>query len=152
MPLPYIFNPEVTYSLIDRINKLGPHSKPLWGKMAVGQMLAHCNVAYEMNFENIHPKPGAIQKFFIKLFAKNIVVSERPYKRNMRTAPEFIFKDDKDFDKEKDRLINYLKRTQELGEAYFDNRDSHGFGALSKTEWSTLFYKHLDHHLQQFGV
>ncbi|MBK8503466.1 MAG: DUF1569 domain-containing protein [Saprospiraceae bacterium] len=152
MPLPNIFDKEVTSGLVKRINKLNPQSKPLWGKMTIGQMLAHCNVAYEMNFENIHPKPGAIQKFFIKLFAKNIVVSEKPYKKNMRTAPEFIIRDDRDFETEKGRLIQYLKRTQDLGQAYFHNRDSHGFGPLTKTEWNNLFYKHLDHHLQQFGV
>jgi hypothetical protein len=67
MPLPNIFSKETTFGLIDRINKLDPQSRPLWGKMAVGQMLAHCNVAYEMNFEKIHPKPGAIKKFFIKI-------------------------------------------------------------------------------------
>jgi ribonuclease HIII len=26
-----------------------------WGKMNAGQMLAHCNITYEMAYENIHP-------------------------------------------------------------------------------------------------
>jgi hypothetical protein len=26
------------------------------------------------------------------------------------------------------------------------------FGALTKTEWSNMLYKHLDHHLTQFGA
>jgi len=40
----------------------------------------------------------------------------------------------------------------ELGEAHFDKKESHSFGVLTKGEWDTMFYKHLDHHLGQFGV
>ena len=115
-------------------------------------MLAHCNVAYEFCFDNIHPKPNAIKKFFIKVFAKDMVVGEKPYKRSIPTAPEMRIQDDKDFLQEKKRLLNYLQKTQELGESHFDNLESHSFGRLTKKEWSNLFYKHLDHHLQQFGV
>jgi hypothetical protein len=61
-------------------------------------------------------------------------------------------RDAKNFEKEKNRLMGYLIKTQELGEAYFDQKESHSFGKLSKTEWSNMFYKHLDHHLSQFGV
>jgi hypothetical protein len=34
--------------MVDRVNKLTPESKPLWGTMNVAQMLAHCNVTYDM--------------------------------------------------------------------------------------------------------
>ena len=72
--------------------------------------------------------------------------------KNSRTAPAFLITDTKDFEAEKKRLINYIKKTQELGEAHFDNKESHSFGNLSKTEWNNMFYKHIDHHLTQFGV
>ncbi|MCB0685165.1 MAG: DUF1569 domain-containing protein [Saprospiraceae bacterium] len=152
MPLPNIFEKEVTNDLIQRIEKLTPESQPLWGKMSVSQMMAHCNVAYELNFEDIHPKPNAFKKFFIKLLAKNIVVGEKPYKKNSPTAPQFLVANNKNFAEEKQRLVSYLQKTQNLGEEYFHDRDSHAFGKLTKTEWSNLYYKHLDHHLQQFGV
>ena len=41
-----VFNAADVAELIDRINKLTPQSTPLWGKMNVGQMLAHTNVTY----------------------------------------------------------------------------------------------------------
>ena len=88
----------------------------------------------------------------LKLFVKPIVVGEKPYKKNSRTAPEFIISDAKNFEIEKERLINYILKTANLGENYFDNRESHSFGKLTKKEWNTMFYKHLDHHLNQFGV
>jgi len=147
-----IFDQSDTIELINRINKLTPASKPNWGKMAVAQMLAHCNVTYELVYEGKHKKPKGLKKWLLKTFVKNIVVSEKPYKKNSRTAPEFLITSDKDFDTEKNRLIAYIRKTQELGDTYFDNKESHSFGKLTKTEWNNMFYKHLDHHLTQFGL
>lgn len=120
--------------------------------MNVGQMLAHCSVTYEMAFENKHPKPKGLMKFILKNFVKGMVVGEKPYKRNLRTAPAFLMTTDKNFNDEKLRLINYLKKTLDLGEKHFDQKESLSFGKLSTTEWNNMFYKHLDHHLTQFGV
>ncbi|TGV03731.1 DUF1569 domain-containing protein [Flavivirga rizhaonensis] len=147
-----IFDLNETNAVIDRINNLETTTQPKWGKMSVDQMLAHCNVTYELAYENIHPKPSGFKKALLKLFVKSIVVNEKPYKKNGRTAPEFLITDSKNFEIEKKRLINYLNKTQNLGEAYFDNRESHSFGKLSKQEWNNMFYKHIDHHLNQFGV
>ncbi|MBN8588467.1 MAG: DUF1569 domain-containing protein [Rhodothermia bacterium] len=152
MPLPNIFTREVTDQLLQRLNQLTPASQPQWGKMNATQMLAHCNVSYEMAYENKHPKPNALMRFFIQLFAKQTVVGETPYKRNLRTAPMFVIGDDRNFETEKNRMIDYLNKTVELGESYFDQKESLSFGKLSITEWNNLFYKHLDHHLTQFGV
>ena len=147
-----IFQKETTEGLISRIENLSPQSQRLWGKMNVSQMVAHCNVTYELVYDNKHPRPNALKRFFIKAFVKNVVVSEKPYKKSIPTAPIFLVGDDKDFEVEKSRLIDYLRRTQELGENYFNGRESLSFGRLNKQEWSNMFYKHLDHHLNQFGV
>lgn len=147
-----VFNLEDSTEIINRIGKLTPETKGLWGKMSVSQMLAHCNVTYEMAYENIHPAPNAFVKFILKLFVKKTVVNETPYKKSSQTAPAFIIKEDKNFEVEKERLINYIKRTQELGASHFEGKESLSFGTLNKTEWNNMFYKHLDHHLQQFGV
>jgi len=147
-----IFDINESNTVIQRINNLKPDALPVWGKMSVDKMLAHCNVAYEMALEDIHPKPSGLKKFMLKLFVKPIVVSNKPYSKNSRTAPEFLITVEKHFELEKVRLINYILKTISLGEDYFDNRESHSFGKLKKTEWNNMFYKHLDHHLRQFGV
>jgi hypothetical protein len=115
-------------------------------------MLAHCCVTYEMVFTDKHPKPNPIMGFILRLFLKPIIVNEKPYKKNSQTAPAFKIKDDKDFEAEKARLLDYLHKVQELGSAHFEGKASLSFGALSAQEWNNLFYKHLDHHLRQFGV
>ena len=147
-----IFDKNITAEVIQRINKLTTASTALWGKMSVSQMLAHCNVAYEMMYEHMHPRPNFFMKFILTSFVKNKVVSETPYKHSERTAPVFLIKENKDFEAERNRLISYIDKTQQLGEDHFHNRESHSFGALSKTEWNNMLYKHLDHHLNQFGV
>src|SRR5690606_17663329 len=108
---------------------------PAWGKMSVGQMLAHCAVSYEMIFEDKHPKPNGFARFMLKTFVKGIVVGDKAYKKNSRTAPAFLITEEKEFESEKKRLKSYLWKTQELGEAHFDNKESHSFGKLSKKEW-----------------
>lgn len=152
MALPNYFDKSVSEALISRINKLTSESKPLWGTMNVGQMMAHCCVTYEMIFTDKHPKPNAFLKFILKLLVKPTVVNEKPYKKLSQTAPAFLIKGDKDFYQEKKRLVDYIRETQALGSSHFDGKASHSFGNLSLTEWNNLLYKHLDHHLSQFGV
>ena len=81
-----------------------------------------------------------------------MVVGPKPYKKNTRTAPIFLVEGPRDFEKERQRLLDHLDKTQKLGTAHFHQKESHAFGPLTEKEWNTLFYKHLDHHLQQFGV
>jgi hypothetical protein len=152
MALPNIFTEPVSGAIIERIHALDAETQPQWGKMNASQMLAHCCVSYEMVYENIHPKPGFLVQLILKAFVKNKVVSETPYKRNSQTDPAFLIKESRDFEAEKARLINYIVKTRQLGEAHFDNKKSRGFGVLNKTEWNNMFYKHLDHHLSQFAV
>lgn len=152
MPLPDIFSASESEMMIKRINKLSLETQAQWGKMTVAQMLAHCNVTYEMVYETIHPKPGALMKFILKMMVKNKVVNEASYPKNNQTAPQFIIKDAREFEKEKQRLIAYVSKTQQLGGAHFDGLESNSFGKLTSTEWNNMFYKHLNHHLTQFGV
>jgi len=147
-----IFDPKTTTDTIARIDQLTPETQPLWGKMNVSQMLAHCCVTYEMAYTDKHPAPKGFMKIILKLFVKNMVVSEKPYKKNLKTAPQFVIADERDFKKEKERLIAYIKKTEELGGDHFDGKENLSFGKMSKKEWNNMFYKHLDHHLQQFGV
>jgi len=148
-----IFDVKVVQNYIDRINALTPETQPLWGKMSVDQMLAHCNVSYEMVYEpEKHRKPGSIAKFILKTFVKSKVVGEKGYPKNSPTAPQFIIADRKNFEEEKKRLIGFIQKTQQLGETAFDGKESFSFGKLKAREWNNMFAKHLNHHLAQFGV
>ena len=147
-----VFDPAVTAELIHRIEQLSPESPALWGKMSVDQMLAHCCVAYEMAFTNTHPKANPVMRFLLKPFVKAGVVNEVPYKRNLPTAPAFRIKSEKNFAEEKARLISFVEQTLAAGKSGFEGKESPSFGSMTAKEWNNLLYKHLDHHLTQFGA
>ena len=147
-----LFNQESVDQTISRINNLKANSKAVWGKMDVAKMLAHCNVTYEMIYDKKHPRPNVVLKFILKKLVKNKVVTDKPYPKNGKTAPQFIIKEPRDFANEKSRLIQYIEKTYNLGENYFDGKESHSLGSLTIQEWNNMLYKHLNHHLNQFGV
>lgn len=146
------FDPASTKISIDRLEKLSPDTQPQWGTMNAAQMLAHLNVAYDMAYGKVGERPGAFVRLMMKLFVKKIVVGDQPYKRNNRTAPEFIIEGDRNFEQEKAKLIENIKQVEKDGEAFFNGKESLSFGKLTTKEWSNLFNKHLDHHCTQFGV
>lgn len=153
MTLPNIFTKEVSEQVISRIQQLTPDSKPLRGKMNVAQMLAHCCVSYEYGFEpEKHKRPNWMVRKLTTLIAKKIVTSETPFTKNSRTSPDMIMATEHDFSLEQERLIGFIRKVQTQGEDYYDGLESRSFGKLTKEEWNNLFYKHLNHHLQQFGV
>ena len=80
MTYPNIFTEEITNGMIERIGKLTPESQPQWGKMNVGQMLAHCSVTYEYAFTDKYKRPTGLKKLILRKFVKQIVTTEKPYK------------------------------------------------------------------------
>jgi len=153
MDIENMFEQQGKDKVLERVNALTADSSALWGKMTVGQMLAHCNVAYETVHEpGKHSPPGFIDKFFANLFAKGLVIGDKPYPKNGPTAPMFVITETKDFEAEKARLVAYINKTFEQGAGHYENLANMTFGKLSSKQWNTLFSKHLDHHLKQFGV
>ena len=152
MPYPSIFEPIVTQRLVERVEQLTPGTEPGWGKMNVGQMLAHVNVAYDMAYGVTPVKNNFLVRLMLKTFVKKAVVGPKPYPKNGRTAPVFLITDERDFGREQSKLLAYLRRVQTEGEAAHEGKQNPSFGVLTAEEWSVLYYKHLDHHLTQFGV
>ncbi len=152
MAYPSIYLPSTTEELFRRIDQLNPESQALWGKMTVGQMLSHCSVPYEQILGLNTDQPPFLMRLVLKLFLKKSMVNEVPYKRNLPTAPSFIRTDNYNFENEKVRLKGYLQTIQEMGAERLSNTPSLSLGKLSAIEWNNLLYKHIDHHLAQFGV
>ena len=147
-----VFSAEGVQHFTQRIQSLTVNSQAQWGKMNVAQMLAHCNVTYRMLYEpGFVKKTSSLMRLFLRSFVKPYVVSNKPYKPGSQTAPQFIITDEKNFTEERDKLIAFLHRVYQEGEAAFEERESNSFGPLTAKEWNTLFAKHLDHHLRQFA-
>ena len=148
-----VFSTKDAQNYIDRINNLTPETQRKWGKMTVDQVLAHMNVPYSFIFEpEKQKKPGMIAKFLLKNFVKPKVVNNIPYKQSIPTSPVFIISDARNFEEEKKKLIGNIQRVQQLGREAFEGKENSSFGILTAQEWNNMLAKHLNHHLQQFGV
>ncbi len=146
-----IHTPEVLNELITRINTLTPNSQRQWGKMDVAQMMAHCSAAIEANLGEGAGKQGLLGRIFGKM-AKKSVVSEEPFKQGLPTDKSFVIIGAKEFQEEKQRLTTMLSRLSATAPANLAKNPHPFFGKMTESEWNSLNYKHMDHHLRQFGA
>ena len=131
-----------------RLNTLAESSQRQWGKMTHGQMLHHCQFPLAIAIENKETKP----KFNVlaQLFKKSMY-NDRPWRKNLPTAPQLKITDDRDFEKEKKRLGELIDQFYELKDRAHWNPHPM-FGNFTKEQWGMMEYKHLDHHFRQFNV
>ncbi len=144
-----IFNATDNAEFIERINKLTPSTPALWGKMNVGQMMAHCQVIIQVALGELRLKRNLLGFVFGRIAKKQIM--EKPLKHNTPTFPEARIVDAESFDKEKQKLIELIKRFS-AGPGVISKDPHPFFGPMTIDEWDTLQVKHLDHHFRQFGV
>jgi len=144
-----IYNANDNAAMIARINSLTSESKALWGKMTVDQMIKHTTEAISVAFGERDLKINFLMRFLGRMMKNKIFNSE--FSRNSPTAPEFVFKEKYDFEESKDVLIEKFSRFAKGHESI--KLMQHPFwGPLSYEDWNKLMWKHLDHHLRQFGV
>ena len=143
-------DPVVNAALLQRIDALRADTAPRWGRMTVSQMLAHCQKAFLVASGELKLKRGLVGRLFGKLAKKKYVLSDVPFKRNLPTDPHFLITVVADFEREQAGLGELVKRYGESGAA--PSAPHPFFGAMSAEEWDRLRWKHLDHHLRQFGV
>ncbi|HBU84405.1 MULTISPECIES: DUF1569 domain-containing protein [Paenibacillus] len=146
-----IFDQNHTNEIIVRIKQLRPDSQPRWGKMNVAQMLAHCSSFQEIAMGNSSSSRSWLG-LVIGKFVKPMVYNDKPLPKNMSTIPNIMIVDERDFDVEKETLIQNIITFQNNGPEKCTTRPHPFFGKLSPEEWGKCIYKHLDHHLKQFGV
>ncbi len=153
---PDVFTRNEVDMLKNRIQRLTPETRPHWGRMNAAQMLAHASkpydTLYDAEYQRRYPPHTGLMRLLLKWLVKPLVVGPKPYQPNTRTAPSYVVADERDFMREREKLFGYIDRVASEGRPEFEGRLSHSFGPLKADEWNALFYKHLDHHLRQFGV
>jgi hypothetical protein len=137
--------------ILRRIESLQPTSKGQWGKMDVAQMMAHVAAAIDFAVGNTNPPRDLLGRVIGRLI-KSVITSDKPFKKNSPTTPSVLIPDARDFAKEKTILISLVKSIPE-GNRISEMTHTHPFfGELTPEEWGKSIYKHLDHHLSQFGA
>lgn len=146
-----IYNQLHSEEILNRIDKLSPNSKPQWGKMDVAQMLAHCSSFQDIAMGNSFPPRGWLG-IIVGRFAKQIMYNDKTLPHNMSTIPTILIADDRELDAEKEKLKQKIITFQNNGPEKCTTHPHPFFGKLTSEQWGKGIYKHLDHHLRQFGV
>ena len=146
-----LFQRDAVDEILSRIDKLQPASPRQWGKMDVAQMLAHCSAAMDMASGRLNLPRVFIGCFIVTVF-KEFYTNEKPFSRNAPTAKELVFSSPQDFAHHQQQLREKVRQFHEGGEAKCTRHPHPFFGSFTPQEWSRGTYKHLDHHLRQFGA
>lgn len=146
-----VFDPKINADFIARIQQLRPDSTALWGKMTVDQVVLHMQVPIQVAFGEVKLKRGLIGLLFGGMAKKQLLKPE-PFKHNQPTHPRFRVNIHPDFEAERQKLITLVKRFAVEGPNVLTKEAHPLFGEMTVEEWDTLQWKHLDHHLRQFGV
>ena len=148
-----LFDATVVNQIKTRLGKLEPHSERLWGKMTVPQMLAHCSVSMQWAVGEVVPEKGALPARLMGRLVKPMVFrNEDPLRKNSPTAKSLIVTDERDFGKEREQLSRLIDKFASRGVSGCTKNPHSFFGKMTPEEWAILMYKHLDHHLRQFGA
>jgi hypothetical protein len=135
--------------LIDRINTLNENSKPQWGKMNIYQAIKHCTLWDEWIFGKTSYRQLLVGRLFGKMALRNVLKDDKPLSRNSPTISAFrIGGTDGDVEAEKTKWIALIEQYENFSNPGFVHPF---FGRMTREQIGFLAYKHIDHHLRQFG-
>ncbi len=137
---------------VKRINSLTANAPRKWGTMSAAQMLRHCRSQIDFILspsDDVKIYPTMMRFAPVRWLALYGI----PWPKNSKTAPEMDVNkkltDTTDFENEKHLMLEALGK---LYHAEHVEAIHPLFGKMGKENWGRVVWKHLDHHLRQFGV
>jgi hypothetical protein len=147
-----LYEPGVAQQVEDRLAQLKTDSPRQFGKMTPAQAVAHCSSAMELALGESRPPRMFVGRVLGPFVKPMLLGNDKPMRPGAPTAKSLIVADERDFEVERRRLRGLIDRFVSGGPAGCSTHPHTFFGALTPEQWSILMYKHLDHHLRQFGV
>lgn len=146
-----LWNTSNQKDLLERLKLLTNSSSRKWGTMDVGQMLRHIDIAYKNAMGELPVPPHPLAVIVSLAPIRKLIIYGIPFQKNLPTAQEYKVNASIDFRAANNEFLNTFQRITS-----FKDTTTFGahpiFGKLSQDEWGALLFKHLDHHLRQFGV
>jgi hypothetical protein len=147
-----LFDAAAVQEVKQRISLLKPDSERLWGTMNAPQALAHCAAGVQLALGEKTPPRVFFGRLFGWIVKPLALKDDEPMRRNSPTIKDLVVRDERDLGTERERLLGLIDRFAGAGPAGCTRHPHSFFGQLEPEEWAILMYKHLDHHLRQFGV
>lgn len=136
--------------LKNRIDSLDDLTKAHWGVMNVSQMFAHCSEVLKNALGESQQKRKLIG-YIAAPFLKHRFYDSEPYKKKGGPST-FMISEKKDFELEKRNLIKLIVEFNRIDREKLKKSVHPILGKFTPEQWAIGQYKHLDHHLRQFGV
>jgi hypothetical protein len=147
-----LFDSATVQEVKARIANLKPNSPAVWGTMTAAQAMAHCTGGFETAVGDSTPPRELIGRLIGGIIKPMALKDDQPMRKNSPTSKSLVVQDERDLTKEKESLTGMVDRFVAGGPAVCTAHPHAFFGKLTPQEWAILMYKHLDHHLRQFGA
>ena len=144
-----LFDPPAVDGIRVRLERLRPDAHAQWGKMNVAQALAHMAATMEMSLGD-HTPPRVLIGRLLGRFIKPRALAA-PMRQGNPTSPDLRIADERNFESERKRLRGLIDRFADGGPQAVTKSPHPFFGPMTTDEWALQMWKHLDHHLRQFG-
>lgn len=147
-----LFDSDTHQEVLDRIMQLDEHKEPVWGIMTIAEMLNHSQRPLKVanGRMTLMETPNPFMKVVFRLY-KSHMYNDTPWKQNLPTVKDFKVAEYDSFDIEKKRLVECLVEFNKKG-LNLHWPEHPFFGKFTTDQWGKMQYKHIDHHLRQFGV
>jgi hypothetical protein len=135
----------------ERVARLTPERAGAWGRMTAPQMVCHLADSLKMALGELPVAPKNVPIRFPPL--KQFIIYYAPFPKNVPTAPELLARPPREWRTDVGDLQALVDRFAARGRDLQAAWPAHpAFGRLSRRAWGVLVYRHMDHHLRQFGA
>jgi hypothetical protein len=136
-------------AILSRLEWLTPDAAPRWGQMNASRMVVHVTDALRMATGEL--RCTASRGPLMLPIVKQVVMFYLPWPRGVPTSPELLSRRPELWTNDIAALRTAIEEF--VSKSRVDAWPSHPrFGHLSGPEWGRFMYRHLNHHLTQFGV
>jgi len=147
-------DPHVLKLLLARLERLHPDTRNRWGTLTAAEMLCHLGDAHEAVLSVRIPADGPPIR--PRTLARWIALyTALPWARGMATRPGVDPRRDGtrpgDFEQDRRRALDSLRQVARATADQLPARHRL-FGPMSAWDWHRWAYRHVNHHLVQFGL
>ena len=144
-----IWQKEPRRELNDRVGRLAWDRGAEWGRFTAPKMVCHLADSLKMAMGDLKVSPKHLPIRYPPL--KQLIIYVAPFPKSAPTAPELLAREPKAWVNDVEEVQSLLARAGSSRTT--DSWPEHpAFGKLSKRAWGVLIYRHMDHHLKQFGA
>ena len=147
-----IAEPETLERLISRLRALRPETERRWGTLSAGEMLCHLGDAHDVVLKRDADASGIRKRPFLKWLAiYGPVLWSRGWQTDASVDPKRDGTRPGEFEADRERVVDGMRKIATAADGELN--PAHGLlGPLTTSEWQRSVYRHVNHHLKQFGV